>query len=168
MEKSFYRKCSAKNLNHQLIEDANGDERASNSTKKRRSDEDLEVLHNSGDRILHIIHNVEDWIETYLSKCRNSYRIVKRWGRFVEKWDREIAKNPIFQEELEEEERLLDQRSESGARRCGFIFSQFGLHGRRYNLYDASLNSKYGIEYLGNHPMGNDELMSVKPYPGWI
>ena len=179
LERSFARKCSAKNLNHQLIKDAaildaNGDENASNSTKKRRSDEDLEIFHNSGDRILHIIHNVEYWIETYLSACPQSERIVRRWGGsngeggFVGKWEREIAKNPIFQEELEEEERFLDQRSQSGARRCGMIFNQFGLNGWRYPLYDASFDSKNGIDDLRNHPFGDDELMSVRPYPGWI
>ena len=168
LERSFKRKCSTKNLNHQLVKDGNEDEHASNSTKKRRSDEDLEVLHNSGDRISHIIHNIEYWIESYLRTCPYSQRIVNRWERFVRRWDLEIAKNPIFQEELDEEERFLEQRSHSGARPCGQIFSQFGLHGRSYYIYDASLNPKNGIDNLWNHPMGNDELMSVKPFPGRI
>ena len=169
LEKSFYRKCSTKNLNNQLIQDATED---SNSAKKRRSDEDLEVLHNSGDRILHIIHNVEYWIESYLRTCPNTDRIVRRWGGsngeggFVGKWEREIAKNPIFQEELEEEERFLDQRSESGARPCGYLFSEFGLHGVRITIYDASLDPKYGISSLGSTALGNNELMSVKPFLG--
>ena len=186
LEKSFSRKCSTKNSTPKWMKDADeadlevqtvdqqpsNSTNPSNSTKKRRSDDDLTIVHNSGVRILHIVHNIEHWIEAYLKKCpdRSFKKIVQRWKVFVEKWEREIAKNPIFQEEIEEDERLLRQQDAAGERSgwkpCGMLYSQFGLNGRRYRIYDASEDSSHGIDDLGDHPLGNDELMSVRPYPG--
>ena len=188
LEKSFDRKCSTKKSIHKWMKDGadhtNGadlevqtiDQQPSNSTnasdssKKRRSDDDLTIVHNSGTRMLHIVHNVQHWIEVYLKNCRNTNTIVQRWRRFINRWDHEISKNPVFQEELEQDERFLRQQDaaagRSGSRRCGMLFSQFGLNGRRYTIYDASIYSSNGIDHLGNHPLGNDELMSVQPYPG--
>ena len=169
-------KNGADHLNGADLEVQTLDEQPSNATdasdlsKKRRSDDDLTIVHNSGARILHIVNNIEHWIEAYLKKCQITNRIVHRWGVFVAKWKSEIAKNPIFQEEIEEDERFLRQQDaasgRSGARRCGELFSQFGLNGRRYIIYDASVDRSQGKDDLGNHPLGNDELMSVKPYPG--
>ena len=186
LERSFARKCSTKksvpkwmkngvdHLNEAdlqtLDEQPSNSTDASDSSKKRRSDDDLTIVHNSGVRILHIFSNIDHWIEAYLKKCGGTGKIVKRWQRFLTKWKSEIAKNPIFQEEIEEDERSLRQQDaaagRSGARRCGELFSQFGLNGRRYIIYDASVDRSQGIDYLGDHPLGNDELMSVKPYPG--
>ena len=186
LERSFNRKCSTKkstpkwmkngadHLNEAdlqtLDEQVTNSTDASDTSKKRRSDDDLTIVHNSGARMLHIVNNIEHWIEAYLKKCGNTDRIVKRWKRFVAKWKHEIEKNPIFQEEIEEDERFLRQQDaasgRSGARRCGELFSQFGLNGRRYTIYDASVDRSQEIDHLGYHPLGNDELMSVKPYPG--
>ena len=101
LEKSFSRKCSIKNSTPKLITDADEADievqtNPSNSSKKRRSDDDLPIVHNSGIRLLHIVHNIEHWIEAYLVKCPNTRKIVRRWGVFVDKWEREIQKNPIF------------------------------------------------------------------------
>ena len=187
LEKSFYRKCSTKKgrprhvtleggSNEVRTNDAVEEFKISNTTtisdrEKRQSDEISENIHNSGDRMIHIIRNIEIWVETVLNKCPNSERIVKRWGGsngsggFVGKWEREIAKNPIFQEEIEEEDRYFRSQG-SGNERCGVIFNQFGLHGNALYLYDAAADPNNGIDDLGWTDFGNDELMSMKALPG--
>jgi len=80
----------------------------------------------------------------------------------VAKWESELKKNPVFQEEFKKEEKYL--RNYDGARPCGKIFTQFGLHGNSYELYDAAVDGFNGIDHLGDTDFGNDELMSMMPY----
>ena len=55
----------------------------------------------------HIVRNVEKWTEEYLTGCSNQKPVIARWRKFVDRWEREIAKNPIFQEEFKKEEKYL-------------------------------------------------------------
>ena len=186
LEKSFYRKCSNKKgrPKHVTLEGGSNEVRTddavqgfkiSNTTisdaEERHSDDISENIHNSGDRMIHIIRNIEIWVETILNKCPKTEKIVRRWGGsdgsggFVGKWEREIAKNPIFQEEIEEEDRYFRSQG-TGNNRCGIIFNQFGLHGKALYLYDTAADPNNGIDNLGETYFDNDELMSMKPLPG--
>ena len=141
---------------------------------EQKSDDSPEVFHNAGDRIIHVIRNLEKWVETHLYTCPKTEKIIKRWGGsngsggFVGKWEQEIAKNSIFQEEIAEQKRLIRKNARAGSQYCGTIFTQFGLHGNHLNLYYYP--SKYprqsGIDHLGETDFSNDELMSMKPAPG--
>lgn len=185
LKKSFDRNCSNKKTFHgrknegadglaQQVKFLNGtsidDETfknttTSNATRERRSSENSEKIHNSGDRIRHVILNIEQWVEETLSNCGNTNKIITRWRNFAKKWERELEKNPIFEQEIEEEKRYF--RSQGTAdERCGVIFTQFGLHGNQLYLYDAGIKSEHGIDDLGETNFGNDELMSMKPLPG--
>ena len=187
LEKSFHRKCSNKKVLHGSVgkEDVSAQEvkflnetsfgnqtfkeeeesTAIDLTRKRRSDQNLKHIHNSGDRMKHIIHNIEEWVETTLSTCPKTDNIIKRWAGFVRRWEGEIEKNPIFQEEIESEKRYFRSQG-SGDEGCGVIFSEFGLHGRQLPLYDAAVNPNHGYDDLGETQFGNDQLMSMKPFPG--
>ena len=92
--------------------------------------------------------------------------------RFVERWEHEISKNPIFIEEYEEEERYLKNNDGPG-KPCGRIYREFGLHGQYMELRDASFDRSYiengnvnGIDDLGDTDFGNDHLMSMVPFKG--
>ena len=183
MEKSFHRKCSHKAVypqepaygeisnEDQLYEDVQ-ESKISSSTRKRRSDKNPESLDNSGDRIIHIIRNIEKWVETYIQTCPNSERIVKRWGGsngsggFVGKWERQISKNPIFQEQAEAQKKRYFRNSANGDLRCGRIFREFGLHGHPLQLYDAGADPRNGIGRLSDTDFGDNQLMSMKPEKG--
>ena len=183
LEKSFHRKCSHKavypqqpaygeiSYEDQTYEDVQ-ESTISSSTRKRRSDDNSESLDNSGERIIHIIRNIEKWVETYIRTCPNSERIVKRWGGsngsggFVGKWERQITKNPIFQEQAEALKKRYFRNSANGNQRCGRIFREFGLHGHPLQLYDAAADPRNGIGRLGDTDFGNNQLMSMKPEPG--
>ena len=114
----------------------------------------------------HIIRNVEKWIEKYLTGCSNQHKVISRWQRFVAKWEEELTKNPIFEEEFEQEEKHLSNYD--GPRPCGMIYREFGLHGYSMELFDASVDIQNGINDLGRTDFGNDELMSMMPYEGYI
>ena len=135
-----------------------------NTTRERRSDQNNSIL-NSGDRIRHVIRNLEEWVETTLSTCPKTENIINRWRRFAAKWEVELDTNPIFQEEIEEEKRNFRSQG-SGNERCGVIYREFGLHGKYLYLYDAGVNPTNGYDYLGDTDFGNDQLMSMKPLPG--
>ena len=182
LEKSFYRKCSNKTTHTELadsLETSNEDRTfesvqestISKSTRERRSDENSENFHNAGDRIIHVIRNVEKWVETYMNTCPNTEKIVKRWGGsngsggFVGKWEREIAKNPVFQEEIKEQKRYF-RNSANGDLRCGVIFDEYGLHGNHLQLYDSAADPRMGINRLSLTDFGNNQLMSMKPEKG--
>ena len=185
LKNAFRRKCSNKYILHdfkkeggdhlaQPVKSLNGtsidDETfknttTSDATRERRSSENTKKILNSGDRIRHVVRNLEQWAEATISTCPNTKKIVKRWQRFAAKWERELEKNPIFQEEIEEEKRNFRSQG-TGDERCGVIFTQFGLHGRALYLYDAAVNPDHGIDSLGDTDFGNDELMSMKPLPG--
>ena len=102
----------------------------------------------------------------------NSLQISKNETRprFVERWEHEISKNPIFIEEFEEEERYLKKYDGPG-KPCGRIYSEFGLHGEYMELLDASFSPWYnldtsGIDDLRETDFGNDHLMSMVPFEG--
>ena len=187
LEKSFHRKCSHKAVYPQKpdnLESSNEEQtyedvqesKISSSTRKRRSDDNSESLDNSGERIIHIIRNIEQWVETYIRTCPNSERIVKRWGGsngsggFVGKWEREISKNPIFQEQAEAQIKRYYRNGANGEERCGRIYKHFGLHIGHddvpLNLYDAAVDPRNGIDRLIDTDFGNNHLMSMKPEPG--
>ena len=184
LKKSFARKCSNKEILHNeengeddsaqpvksLVGTSIDDETSknttnSNATKERRSSENTKQIINSGDRIRHVVRNIEQWAEATLSTCPNTKKIIKRWQTFAAKWERELKTNPIFQEEIEEEKRNFRSQG-TGDERCGIIFTQFGLHGTALYLYDAAVDPDHGIDSLGDTDFGNDELMSMKPLPG--
>merc|ERR1711990_909148 len=108
----------------------------------------------------HIIRNIEKWTEEYLTGCSNKKKVVERRLRFVERWEHEISKNPIFIEEFEEEERYLKNNDGPG-RPCGRIYREFGLHGQYMELRDASIDYRNDIDNLGLTEFGNDHLMSM-------
>ena len=185
LKKSFARKCSNKYILHDFNEEG-GDHLAqpvkslngtsiddetfkntttSDATRERRSSENTKQILNSGDRIRHVVRNIEQWAEATISTCPNTKKIIKRWQKFAAKWERELKTNPIFQEEIEEEKRNFRSQG-TGDERCGIIFTQFGLHGRALYLYDAAVDPDHGIDSLGDTDFGNDELMSMKPLPG--
>jgi hypothetical protein len=110
----------------------------------------------------HIVRNVEKWTKEYLTGCPNQDKVIHRWQKFVAKWESELKKNPVFQEDFKKEEKYL--RNYEEARPCGKIFTQFGLHGNSYELYDAAVDGFNGIDHLGDTDFGNDELMSMMPY----
>ena len=85
--------------------------------------------------------------------------------RFVERWEHELSKNPIFIEEFEEEERYLKNNDGPG-KPCGRIYREFGLHGQYMELRDASSNRGNDINNLGRTDFGNDHLMSMVPFEG--
>ena len=99
------------------------------------------------DDIIHLI----TWNETRL--------------RFVERWEHEISKNPVFIEEFEEEERYL-RANDGPGKPCGRIYREFGLHGQYMELRDASVDTRNGIDDLGQTDFGNDHLMSMVPFEG--
>ena len=74
-----------------------------------------------------------------------------------------MVKNPMFQEEFDEEEKYLRNYDGPG-RPCGIIYREFGLHGHPMELFDASENPENGIDNLGRTDFGNDQLMSMMPY----
>lgn len=89
--------------------------------------------------------------------------------RFVERWEHEISKNPIFIEEFEEEERYLSDFEEDfypEGKPCGRIYREFGLHGEYMELRDASINHRNDIHDLRETDFGNDQLMSMVPFEG--
>ena len=174
LEKSYGRKCASKNLvprrsSYQDVNKSNRnvDEKKKNSSeaRERRSGGQLRVAHNPGHRMRHIIRNVEKWTEEYLTSCNNQIKVINRWKRFVNRWDAEIQKNPVFVEEFEKEERYL-RNNDGPGKPCGRIYREFGLHGQYMELRDASVDSSNGFSNLGDTDFGNDELMSMVPFEG--
>lgn len=163
LEKNFDRKCSNKNripIPQDRYRFRRTYAKKIAPERKRRTGE--ERVHNPGHRMRHIVRNVEKWTKEYLTGCPNQDKVIHRWQKFVAKWESELKKNPVFQEEFKKEEKYL--RNYEGARPCGKIFTQFGLHGNSYELYDASVDGFNGIDHLGDTDFGNDELMSMMPY----
>ena len=104
---NFLRNCSNKNTIPRPIvnsKDSEDDFEASSENRDRRSEDNLRVAHNPGRRMKHIVRNVEKWTEVYLTGCSNQKGVTDRWRKFVLRWETEIAKNPIFQQEYEKEE----------------------------------------------------------------
>ena len=167
--KSYVRKCASKNLlprrSRFTIDDADVDGRKNNFDRERRSRGQLRVAHNPGHRMRHIVHNVQKWTEEYLTGCSNQNKVVNRWQRFVARWEHEIAKNPIFIQEFEKEERYL-RNNDGPEKPCGRIYREFGLHGQYMELRDAFFNENNGIDNLGETDFGNDQLMSMVPFEG--
>ena len=168
LEQNFSRKCSNKNSVarpssfYRANPDVEGQKTNSSEVRERRSSGQLRVAHNPGHRMRHIIHNVKYWTEEYLTGCKNQGKVIARWQRFVDRWDDVIAKNPILVEEFETEERYLRNNGQA----CGLIFREFGQHGESMELRDASVDTSYGIDDLGQTDFGNDELMSMIPFEG--
>lgn len=184
LETAFNRKCSSKHLvPRSRIEEV---PESSNIThydyidymfwsepmrKKKSVGDELRVLHNPGHKLRHIVHNVHQWTEVYLTGCRNQEKIVKRWGGsnknggFIKRFENQIEKSPALYQEFQKEEKFL-RTADKSTKPCGRIYSKFGLDGNSHLLYDASVNSLYGLDDMRNTEFGNDELMSMAPYPG--
>ena len=179
LEKNFLRKCSNKNSiprrykrpqakadqvsrrsigsYHELIAEL------SPKNRDRRSEGQLRVAHNPGHRMRHIVRNVEKWTEEYLTGCSNQVTVISRWRRFVDRWESEMLKNPIFQQEFEKEAKYLKQTRGQPGQPCGRLYREFGLHGSYMELQSGE---NYGFGNLGYTDFGNDELMSMIPYEG--
>ena len=187
LEQNFRRKCSNKNtLPRRAIfdpevlspeedfeasgddfKDVDGDGVADDVTEKRkRRSGKLRVAHNPGHRMRHIVRNVGKWTREYLGVCSNQKAVVARWEKFIKRWEEEIAKNPVFQKEFEDEEKYLRKTRNQPGRPCGRIYREFGLHGQYMELQDASIDENYGFGDLGRTDFGNDHLMSMVPYEG--
>jgi len=166
LEKAFKRKCSRKDLipRQSIGDHFVTDGETTPDERKRRADGQLRVANNPGHRMRHILRNVEKWAEDFLH-CSNQKKVTSRWQRFMSKWESEIAKNPIFQEEFKKEERYLRNYDGPG-RPCGRIYREFGLHGKYMEILDASIDSSYGFGDLGQTDFGNDQLMSMVPFEG--
>ena len=174
LERSYGRKCASKNLiprrssyRDMNKSNRNVDEKKKNSSeaRERRSSGQLRVAHNPGHRMRHIIRNVEKWTEEYLTGCRGQNKVINRWKRFVNRWNFEIARNPVFVEEFEKEERYL-RNNDGPGKPCGRIYREFGLHGQYMELRDASVDASNGFSNLGDTDFGNDQLMSMVPFEG--
>ena len=76
-----------------------------------------------------------------------------------------MAKNPVFVEEFEKEERYLRNYDGTG-KPWGLIYREFGPNGQLMELFDASVDANHGYDELGDSDFGNDELMSMRPYEG--
>ena len=111
----------------------------------------------------HIVRNVEKWTEEYLTGCSNQVTVISRWRRFVDRWESEMLKNPIFQQEFEKEAKYLKQTRGQPGQPCGRLYREFGLHGSYMELQSGE---NYGFGNLGYTDFGNDELMSMIPYEG--
>jgi len=160
LERNFERNCSSKNLI--AVPQSGGDYSKKVFPERKRRAGDNDGVHNPGHRMRHIVRNVEKWTEEYLTGCSNQDKVIIRWQKFVAKWEAELKKNSVFQEEFKQEEKYL--RNYEGPRPCGKIYPQFGLHGTPYELYDAAVDPTQGIGNLGGTDFGNDELMSMMPY----
>ena len=134
-------------------------------SRERRSDGKLKVAHNPGHRMKHIARNVHKWTEEYLNGCKNRKKVLNRWLKLSGRWEKEIAKTPIFQEEFEAEKRYL-RNNDGPGKPCGRIYREFGLHGQYMELRDASVDQSNGIQDLAETAFGNDELMSMVPFEG--
>ena len=171
LEQNFIRKCSSKDLVPRQDgtdlpnPDAEYIYKPASGERKRRADSQLKQIHNPGHRMKHIIHNVKKWTEDYLTGCSNQQKVVNRWQRFINKWENEIAKNPIFQEEFKQEEKYLRNYDGPG-RPCGRIYREFGLHGQYMELQDASQDEEYGFDDLDMTDFGSYHLMSMQPFEG--
>ena len=135
--------------------------------RTRRAEIQLKRARNPGRRMKHIVHNVEKWVEDYLTGCSNQQKVVDRWQKFAANWEREIARNPIFQEEFKQEERYLRNNAGPG-RPCGRIFREFGLHGQFMELADASRNEENGYDDLDKTDFGSFHIMSMRPFKGYF
>ena len=180
LERNFNRKCGRKYPNRipsrSSMAKSNRSKRSENfqnevvedfplDSRERRSGDQLRVAHNPGHRMRHIVRNIEQWTGDYLTECSNQRTVTYRWQRFVRRWEDEIQKNPIFQEEFKKEERYL--RNNAGPNRpCGRIYREFGLHGQYMELQDASSDENYGFDDLRWTVFGNDHLMSMVPFEG--
>ena len=162
LKDNFLRKCSNKNTIPRPMTESKDHVNIEYATENR---DRRSVAHNPGRQMKHIVRNVENWTEIYLTGCSNQEKVIGRWQKFVERWEKELAKNPIFQQEFENDERYLRHDIQPG-RPCGQIFSEFGLRGRKMELNDASVDMSNGIDNLGDTYFGNDELMSMVPYAG--
>ena len=200
LERNYSRKCSRKNLiprrSSDFMDDSNSDankeesagleeesaddvpeEESADDVREGRLGGQIRVAHNPGHRMRHIIRNIEKWTEQYLTGCSNQEKVIKRWKKFVSKWEDEISKNPVFIEEFEKEERYLSQNDGPG-KPCGRIYREFGLHGEFMELRDASVDNrpdtifyssdtiKNGIDNLGLTDFGDNHLMSMVPFKG--
>ena len=134
-------------------------------TRKKRSNNQLQIENNHGRRLKHIVHNVKKWTEKYLTGCSNQEKVVKRWQRFTKKWEAEIDKSPAFQEELRKEERNLRNNDQPG-RPCGRIYREFAVGGYYLQLYDSSYDTTKIFNDLRNTDFGNDRVKSMLPNPG--
>ena len=165
LEQNFMRKCAG---TYQTPRQSNPDADDNDSTevtRNRRSGDQLRVANNPGHRMRHIVHNVKKWTEEYLTGCSNQEKVMARWQKFDQVWEAEIAKSPAFQEEFKKEEKYL--RSNDGpGRPCGRIYREFGLHGQYMELRDASYDTNNRIDDMGRTDFGNDQLMSMIPFPG--
>ena len=177
LEQNFNRKCSNKNSLPRRIKNEkeiiDSDEKISkeknsnekNGVRERRSRGQLRVAHNPGHRMRHIVRNIEKWTEEYLTGCSNQKKVINRWQKFVKRWEEEIALNPIFQKEFEDEENYLRSNAGPGGP-CGRIYREFGLHGDFMELRDASLDENLGYRDLGRTNFGDNHIMSMVPFEG--
>ena len=175
LEQNFMRKCAGTYqtprrydqgpVETYIDEVYDADTDSTGVTRKRRSGGQLRVANNPGHRMKHIVHNVQKWTEQYLTGCSNQGKVLKRWQKFTKKWEAEIDKSPAFQEEFKKEEKYL--RSNDGpGRPCGRIYREFGLNGQYMELRDASYDTNNRIDDMGRTDFGNDQLMSMIPFPG--
>ena len=171
LEQNFLRKCSNDDMAQRQdgIEEAKPDAEyfigPASEERTRRAEIQLKEARNPGRRMKHIVHNVEKWVEDYLTGCSNQQKVVDRWQKFAANWEREIARNPIFQEEFKQEEKYLRNYDGPG-RPCGRIYREFGLHGQYMELYDASLDEENGFDDLDKTDFGSYHLMSMQPFEG--
>ena len=185
LERSFRRKCSVKNSvprlsnyvpanstqvsrrsienSHELFAEISSENRERRSGHNEDSGGQLTVENNPGHRMRHIVRNVEKWTEDYLTGCNNQGKVTHRWQRFADKWENEMAKNPTFQEEFEQEAKYLREARAGPGQPCGRIYSEFGLHGKSLEVREGEA---YGIGKLGSTDFGNDNVMSMLPFPG--
>ena len=156
LEKNFQRKCSSKNLITIPHKSDKVSRRSVDSYDKfarnffpraQRSADQSSVENNPGHRMRHIVRNVEKWTEDYLTGCPNQKIVIARWKRFVDRWENEMSKNPVFVEEFKKEESYLKQsyqpryQPNTNGRPCGRIYKEFGLHGESFELLDASVDN---------------------------
>jgi len=155
LEDAFARKCSLKHLDPNVTVEKE-------KTKRKRRSTGVDRHHNPGARIMHILNNMSKWAETYLQKCRNSDNVLRRYDRFMAKFEQQLMKNPNFQKEFDDDG--VARTNQRGDRACGRIYNEFGLHGKSRQLYDD-----HEIGHLRDTDFGNDNVMSMAPMPGcWL
>ena len=120
--------------------------------------------------IRYIIGISENNTTLFLSAYFIIYSIIYNESRlrFVERWEHEISKNPVFIEEFKEEERYLTENLvvDGPGKPCGRIFMHYGLYGPYMELRDASVHTSNGIDDLGQTDFGNNNLYSMVPFEG--
>ena len=175
LEQNFYRKCSDKNyfsLEHLREKNKTNKEKQSSNDeflghREKRSGGELKSPNNPGHRMRHIVRNVEQWTAEHLEGCSNQKKVIQRWQKFAGKWEGEISRNPIFQEQFKIEKDF--SRSNHGqGRQCGLVYPEVGLHGTPLMLYDASVDESNGWDDLAfsTEDYLKNNIHSMVPYEG--